>query len=168
MQALNWADWLLLGVILISSLISLKRGFAREILSLISWLAAFVVAFVFSDQLAQLLSAWIETPSVRITVAMAGLFAMTLVVGAMVNHLIADFLDKTGLKNTDRLFGMVFGFIRGFIIVMVLVMVAKTSFTLDIWWQQSKLIPYFLSLESWFLDIWTSAKNFFDQLLAGA
>src|SRR5690625_5741006 len=84
---MNWADWVILGILLVSSLISIKRGFVKEALSLATWLVAFIVAMLFSDRLALLLINLIETPSIREMVAFAVLFASTLVVCAMVNHL---------------------------------------------------------------------------------
>jgi len=165
LKALNAADWILIGILLFSTLFSIKRGLVREILSLLSWLAAFLVAFMFSEKLAVILARWISTPSVQISVSMVSLFALTLIVGAMINNVMADLLKKTGLTSTDRLFGMVFGFSRGLIIVMVLIIVCKNSFYLDDWWKQSKLIPHFLSLENGFLQAWDGVKHFFNQLL---
>ena len=53
---MNWADWAILGILLVSSLISIKRGFVKEALSLVTWLVAFVVAVLFGDRLAVLLT----------------------------------------------------------------------------------------------------------------
>lgn len=165
-NTLNWADLLLIAIILISALISIKRGLAKEVLSLLSWVLAFTVAFLFSEKLASLLANWISTPSVRITVAMVSLFAMTLIVGAMINNLIADMLKKTGLTGTDRLFGVGFGLLRGFVIIMALLTVSKSSFFLDDWWRQSVFIPRFLALESWSLHTVDVVSDFFNKILA--
>ncbi|MEE2653016.1 MAG: CvpA family protein, partial [Pseudomonadota bacterium] len=35
MTSFNWADWAILAVVIVSSLISLLRGFVREALSLV-------------------------------------------------------------------------------------------------------------------------------------
>ena len=44
-------DWVILAVVLISALISIKRGFVKEMLSLASWIAAFIIARIFSGPL---------------------------------------------------------------------------------------------------------------------
>jgi membrane protein required for colicin V production len=49
---MNWADYAILAVLSVSALISFWRGFTREALSLLAWLAAFWVAIGFSDVLA--------------------------------------------------------------------------------------------------------------------
>ncbi|MEC8427429.1 MAG: CvpA family protein, partial [Pseudomonadota bacterium] len=46
---MNWADWGIAGILLVSSLIGLKRGFIKEALSVLCWVAAFVVAMTFRD-----------------------------------------------------------------------------------------------------------------------
>ena len=41
---LNWVDYTIIGVIALSAVISIARGFVREVLSLIAWIGAFWVA----------------------------------------------------------------------------------------------------------------------------
>src|SRR5690554_7931116 len=105
---MNWADWCIVGVLCVSCLISIKRGFVKEAMSLAVWVVAFIIASVFDDRLAFLLTDLIPTPSLRAMTAFAILFVATLLVGAMVNYLIGELVRITGLSGTDRLFGMVF------------------------------------------------------------
>ena len=58
---LNWVDWFIIVVLGASILLSLWRGFAREAISLAAWVVAFIVANLFVDQLASLLSSWISS-----------------------------------------------------------------------------------------------------------
>lgn len=148
---MNWADWVILAILAISSLISLKRGFVKEALSMANWVIAFVVAMTFRDPLSALLVDQISTPSVRDMAAFAILFALTLIVGAMVNYLLGELIRMTGLSGTDRFFGVMFGFIRGFIVVMALLMFVPAIVPVqqDAWWQNSVLIPHLLKFEGW-------------------
>lgn len=148
---MNWADWTIIGILSVSCLISLKRGFVKEALSLAVWIAAFIIAMLFSDRLAALMTNLIETPSLRAIAAFAALFAATLVVGAMVNYLIGELVRLTGLSGTDRLFGMLFGLVRGAVVVMALVILLPAMIPVDEdpWWQESVLIPHFLVFEDW-------------------
>ena len=148
---MNWADYAILAILAISSLISLKRGFIKEALSMANWVLAFIIAVTFRDALSSLLVEQIATPSVREMVAFAILFAATLIVGAMVNHLIGELVRMTGLSGTDRFLGVLFGFIRGFIVVMAVLILVPSVVPIDKdpWWQESILIPQLLSFESW-------------------
>lgn len=148
---MNWADLIILAVLLVSSLISIKRGFVKEALSLLGWIAAFVVAMLFHGALATLFSSLIESPSVREMLAFGALFAVTLIVAAMANYLIGELIRMTGLAGTDRMFGMVFGLVRGIIVVLAIVLLIPGMIPIDQegWWRESSLIPHFLAMEQW-------------------
>lgn len=150
MNLLNWADYAVVGIIGLSILISVVRGFVREALSLVTWVAAFWVAFTFYALLASLLVNIIHTPSLQTIVAFAVLFLATLLLGALINYLIAQLIDKTGLSGTDRVLGVAFGFARGVLLVTVLVMLASlTPLPQDPWWKSSLLIPHFQPIVAW-------------------
>jgi len=132
-------------------LLSLWRGFIKEALSLVIWVAAFIVSMMFSDSLAFMLSDIITTPSLRHIVAMALLFVATLLVGGLLNFLIGQLVKMSGLSGTDRLLGMVFGIARGVVVVVVILMFLPPILHVDHdpWWQSSMLIPHFQILEGW-------------------
>ena len=87
---MTWFDYLIIAVIAISALISLWRGFLREAFSLAVWVLAFWVAWSFFRDLAPHLAEWIDTPSIRLGLAFAGLMIVTLVVGGLVTFLLAQ------------------------------------------------------------------------------
>ncbi|MGH1432240.1 MAG: CvpA family protein [Neptuniibacter sp.] len=151
---MNWADWTILGIIGISSLISLRRGFAKEALSLLTWVTAFVVARIFSQPLSVVLEPYIETPSVRVSAAFAILFIAILVLGALINKLVSTLVDATGLTGTDRVLGMGFGAARGgLVVVVIVVLIGMSPAVNDLWYRESQLIPHFAMMEAWTKDI---------------
>jgi membrane protein required for colicin V production len=146
----SWVDWAIIAIIAISSLISLSRGFVKEALSLLTWIIAGVVAWMFGGALSQHLGEFIETPSARVIAACAMLFIVTLLVGALVNYLIGELIRVTGLSGTDRFLGMVFGAARGGLLVVVLIgLLSLAPVQQDPWWQQSTLLPHFLLVADW-------------------
>lgn len=163
----NWADWAIIAVLAISSLISLKRGFVKEALSLLIWIAALVIASLLSPKLAPILAAYIETPSLQQMAAFACLFVATLLTGGAVNYLLSTLIKATGLSGTDRMLGVLFGLFRGLIIVMVILLYAPMLIPVneDIWWQQSTLIPQFLDFEDRFRVLMASAYDYIKQIL---
>jgi len=145
-----WIDYVIIGIIALSAIISVVRGFVKEVLSLAAWVLAFWVALTFSPQLSVLLSDYIATPSVSLFAAFAALFIVTLILSALVNHLIAAIVEKTGLSGTDRMLGVLFGLLRGAAIVTLLVLLAAaTPMPNDAWWQDSVLIEHFEKLAIW-------------------
>ncbi|WLD56941.1 CvpA family protein [Salinispirillum sp. LH 10-3-1] len=141
-------DWIIVVIVVVSALVSLKRGFVKELLSLLSWAAALIVASLFSERLAGLMTGMIATDSWRLAAAFAILFIVTLIVGAMINHLVGELVRMTGLSGLDRTLGIVFGLLRGFLIVVALLAVAKL-FALDTLWHTSLFVPWIDPLISW-------------------
>ena len=149
-MAFTWVDWAIIAIIAISSLISLKRGFVKEALSLVTWIIAGVVAWMFGGALSQHLTDFIDMPSARVIAGCAILFVATLLVGALVNFLISELVRVTGLSGTDRFLGMVFGGARGALLVVVLTgLLSLAPVQQDPWWQQSSLLPHFLMVADW-------------------
>jgi membrane protein required for colicin V production len=145
-----WVDYVIIGIVVLSALISLLRGFIREAFSLAIWMLAFWISWSFFRELAVQLQPWIETPSVRLGVAFAALMLGSLAVGGLVNYLVIQLVERTGLSGTDRLVGMVFGMARGVLLVTVLVWLAGlTPIPQDPWWRESHLVPYFEELALW-------------------
>lgn len=145
-----WVDWVILAVIGVSTLISLIRGFVREVLSLVAWIAAFWFALTFADVAAPHLDFLTESEVVRTITAFVALFVLALVALAIVNFLVAKLVDQTGLSGTDRAVGMVFGLARGFVLVAAALLVVTLAGMEDSsWWADSKLVGPFTPLVEW-------------------
>ena len=139
-----WIDYAILAVVGISGVVSLMRGFLREALSLIGWIAAFWVAIAFSGEAAVLIEAHVSAPSVRHAIAFAVLFVGVLLLSGVFLHLMGLLVEKTGLSGTDRTLGILFGVLRGVVIVGLLVLLAGlTPLPRDPWWSQSVFLPHF-------------------------
>lgn len=144
---MNWADIAILTIIGISALISLFRGFVREVLSLVAWVVAFWIAFTFTGQAADLLLNYVSIPTARYVLAFIGLLVVSLLTTGIVNHLIGKLIEKTGLSGTDRMLGVVFGMTRGVAIVGIMVFLAGlTPVPRDPWWRESMLMGHFQEL----------------------
>ena len=143
-------DYIIIGIIAISCLISVIRGFLKEIFSLGAWVVAGVVTFSVSSRLSALLPDFIQSPTVRLGVAAVVVFVITLLACGVVNYLIHKAVAKVGLTGTDRMLGLIFGVARGVVIVVVLMMLAGlTPIPEESWWQASLLIDYFVPLAEW-------------------
>lgn len=149
-MSFTWVDWVITAVICVSAVISLRRGFFREVMSLMTWLLAAFAAWTFGDNLANHLIDYIETPSIRMMVATALLFVAILMVGAMINRFIVGLVQATGLTGTDRALGVIFGALRGCLLVVILLGLMKIApLEQDNAWKNSVLLPHFLMLADW-------------------
>ncbi len=151
LSQLNAVDWIIIVVLILSTLISLWRGFVREALSLAGWITAFVVAHLFVDQMAGLLAGLIENMTGRYVVAYAALFVLTLVLFSLIVRLATAVVRATGLSVLDRLLGTVFGFARGVILILVLAFVLQQLVRPEdlIWLHESQLMPHLTMVAEW-------------------
>ncbi|MHC6526718.1 MULTISPECIES: CvpA family protein [unclassified Vibrio] len=158
---MNWLDIVILSVIGLSALISLVRGFAKEALSLVIWFGAFFIASQYYQKLAVYFTN-IQDEMFRNGTAIAALFIATLIVGAIVNYVIAQLVQKTGLSGTDRILGIVFGALRGILIVSAALffMDAFTAFPDSQWWKDSQLVPEFSRIIAPFFEHLQATSSF--------
>ena len=146
-------DWAIIAVLAISTLMSLRRGFLKEALSLGTWIAAFVVARQFHGPMDQLLETQIVDSLMRSIAAFAALFVGTLLVGAALGFLLGALINASGLSSTDRVLGMVFGFARGALIVTVVIgLLNLTPLVNDSWYTTASLVPHFETVAQWALE----------------
>ena len=121
---MNIVDIVIIAILALSVLVGLWRGLISEVLALVTWIAAFWVAWLFGPAVAAHFSRWIESPLVRLVVGYGLCFIAVLIVGALVRFGITRLVDGTGLGGTDRLLGMIFGFARGLLLVTLIVFLA--------------------------------------------
>lgn len=145
-----WVDLFIIVVVVLSALISLIRGFVKESISLVTWIAAGVIALRYYTPMADLLEPFISSVTLRQWVGGGILFLVTLIVGAIVNFIVGQLVSKTGLSGTDKALGVVFGAARGVLIVIMLVLLASlTPMPEADWWKDSTLIEYFQQMAEW-------------------
>jgi len=150
LHGFNWTDYTIVGIISVSALISIVRGFVREALSLVAWLVAAWVALTFAKEGAQYFVGFIAHSTIRLIVAFIVIFISMIIVGAIVNWLIAKLVSSTGLSGTDRLLGGIFGIARGILIVSIMVLLVQMSvLSQATWFTQSQLIVHLQPMAEW-------------------
>ena len=159
MSELASADIVILIVILVSALIGLARGLFKEVLSLASWFAAFILALYFASSLQDRLSSELGDEAVRLVIAFALIFVATLIVGSLVQWLVAKVVESTGLSGTDRFLGFLFGSARGLLVCIIALIAVRPFADESTWWQTSVITPELLKLERDVLNLMGKAKD---------
>lgn len=147
---MNFLDLFILGILLVSAILSFWRGFIREVLSLAAWVVAAWVAIQFSGPLSNQLVNTITVPEIRYGASFVLLFVVTLLLAAIINKLAGQLVKKTGFSSTDRMIGVIFGLARGGVIIAIIVLLAGfTKIPHEPWWAESVFLDHFEQLAGW-------------------
>ncbi|WP_306396555.1 CvpA family protein [Telluria beijingensis] len=135
-------DYLVLFVLIASVVISTLRGLVKEILSLLGWIVAFVVANAYGAQLAPLLPEVIPGATARLIVAFIALFLGVRILMGLLSLAIGALVEATGLSLADRGLGGLFGLARGIVIVLAgVILCGMTDIPRQPFWQDALLSP---------------------------
>ena len=139
-MAVSLTDWVLLGTLLASMLLGFGRGLVYEVLSLVGWVAAFVVAQWLAPDVVVWLPMIQGAPeSVQYAVAFVVVFVVTVFVAGFVSWLIKKLVETVGLRPVDRTLGGVFGLARGVVLLLALTVVLQlTGVARDAWWASAQ------------------------------
>lgn len=150
MVAYSWLDGLILTIIVLSVLISVVRGFMKEVLSLMSWFASFYLAYRYYEVLAGSLDGIISNASMRFGMSFMLIFIGSVIAFGTITFFVLRILKITGMNTFDRSFGAVFGAARGLLIVNLFIIVGSSlSLTGYLWWQQSYMIKHLMPQVVW-------------------
>ena len=135
---LGWVDLALLAMFGLSVLIGLWRGFVFEIVSLLGWLVAFIIANSAGPFLAGLVPPDWSTPQVRLWMCYIAVFVLVLVCCTLLARMLRALIAATPLSFVDHLLGGIFGVVRGaLILVVVATLVTLSPYANSAQWKSS-------------------------------
>lgn len=114
-------DLILIGIMLISGLLALMRGFTREVLSLVAWGVAALAALgsILSPELLAIAQQYLQ-PEIVAKIALAGgVFLIVLIIMSLISVRIADWVLDSAAGAFDRTLGFVYGVARGLLLVVI-------------------------------------------------
>jgi membrane protein required for colicin V production len=113
-------------IILLSAILAYSRGLVRELMAIVGWIGAAVLAFIFAPSAAPLVR---EIPAVgdfladscelSAVAAFAGVFAVGLILAALFTPLFASVVQRSALGGIDQALGFLFGVLRGVLLIAV-------------------------------------------------
>jgi membrane protein required for colicin V production len=139
---LSWADLGLVGLLLISIIVGLVRGFVFEALSLAAW----VIAYFAAPFLAPVVEGWLPAAAHdggwQHLAAIVLAFVLVLVLVSIVARLLRTLIHATPLKFVDRLLGSGFGLLRGLLLCLLVgVLIGFTPLRKHPVWTESQARP---------------------------
>ncbi|MBV8320448.1 MAG: CvpA family protein, partial [Hyphomicrobiales bacterium] len=95
-------DIILIGVMLISGLLAMIRGFMREILSIAAWLIAAVVTLYFYAKLLPFAKSYFNNDIVAAGITVGGTFVGTLLIVSILTIRVSDMILDSRVGALDR------------------------------------------------------------------
>ena len=121
-----------------SVLLGLWRGLVYEVLSVLNWLAAFVLAQWLAPRAGALMPFSGAGGSLQYAAGFLAVFIGALFVGGLLAWLTKKLIEAVGLRPVDRALGGIFGLVRGAVAVLALaVVVHLTGLKSGGWWTES-------------------------------
>lgn len=125
---MNWLDIVLLIVLAGSVVTSFSTGLAREVVGLISMIAALVLAIWFYGSAGALVQPYVSSPGIANFCGFLLVFCGVLILGAILGRVMGRLMRVAGLSFVDRLLGAGFGLVRG-LLISIAVVLALLAFT---------------------------------------
>jgi membrane protein required for colicin V production len=143
-------DWICVAVVLGSLALGAWRGFVHEVMSVLNWLLAFVLAQWLGTDLGQRLPLGGASEVLRFAAGFVIVFVVVALAGGWLVWLLTKLVKKSGLQRVDRALGGGFGVVRGVILLLaVAVVVAMTPMKESLWWRESKAAGLSMSALKW-------------------
>ena len=131
-------DWVVVAALAASVLLGLWRGLVFEVLSVLNWIAALMLAQWLAPRAAAMMPLSRAGESVQYAAGFVVVFIAALFAGGLLAWLTSKLVAAVGLRPIDRVLGSVFGLLRGAVAVLalaVLVHLAKVQHSE--WWTES-------------------------------
>ncbi len=157
------ADGTIIFVLGISTVIGLFRGMVKEVLSLVVWLGAFIIARLSSPALEQLLFGDTGESYLKSATAFGALFFGCLIGGGLLSGALARLVKASGLVTLDKALGSLFGVLRGAVVVIVLLLAIRPFCDGYLWWQESAFIPRLMAFDDAVLRMIDGAVKLADE-----
>jgi len=140
---MNGIDYAIIGLMLISIGVGVLRGATREVMNIVGWLLAFILAHSFAANLAPLFSDWVGEPVARTVLAWAALFLSALIVSSLITSLLTEVIKKLGLSTLDRGVGSLIGVARGLLLLLAITLaLGLTKIPQHPLWKEAALTPW--------------------------
>ncbi len=120
MEFLNFhfIDWIILILLLITSLIGLNNGFIKEFLNFFIWTLSILFSFLLINKL--LIFNLINPNVIFVMIIFFILFFISFIIlKLIIYYFVGDLKNSTNRNYVNNIFGLIFGFVKGFFFILL-------------------------------------------------
>lgn len=162
-------DWIIIALLVLSTIVGIVRGVTREILAIVGWIAGILLALNFAGDIADKIPLESLGYIPRVMIAAVLMVAAVLFLCGLLGMILRKLLEVAEITFEDRALGAVFGLARGVVVVCACVFLFGLSETIhqSAMWRQSILIGPAETLIEWsepFLPQWLQDLHGADEI----
>ncbi len=144
---MSTTDWILLALLAASMVLGAWRGLVYEVLSVLGWIAAFLLAQWFAPDVADKLPMQSSGETLRYAAGFVLVFIASVFAAGLISALMKKIISVVGLRPVDRILGAIFGLFRGIILLLALtVVVHMTALQESDVWMESQGGPMLITM----------------------
>ena len=120
MEFLNFhlIDWIILILLLITSLIGLTNGFIKEFLNFFIWTLSILFSFLLINKL--LIFNLINPNVIFLMIIFFILFLLSFIIlKLIIYYFVGDLKNSINRNYVNNIFGLIFGFVKGFFFILL-------------------------------------------------
>ena len=120
MEFLNFhfIDWIILILLLITSLIGLNNGFIKEFLNFFIWTLSILFSFLLINKL--LIFNLINPNVIFLMIIFFILFLLSFIIlKLIIYYFVGDLKNSINRNYVNNIFGLIFGFVKGFFFILL-------------------------------------------------
>jgi len=117
--SLTILDFIVIGIVLLSTILAFVRGFMRELFTLVAWAGAALAAWFLLPYTEPYARQIVDDELVARIIAAAVVFIVVLIVVTIVASLVTGRIRESRLSMMDRILGGLFGVARGVVLVVL-------------------------------------------------
>lgn len=121
--AFTIGDLAIIGIVLLSALLAMVRGFTREVLGLGGIAAAAAASYFLYPKLTPMARQYIQPDEVADIATIIGIFLVVWIIAMLISSRISNAILDSAIGMIDRTLGFLFGAARGVLILSVLFIV---------------------------------------------
>ena len=153
---LNFLDFLLAIITLISMLYGYKRGLVKEILSIMAMIISTILSLYFFSNISYVLRKYISLEILADAISFGVTFILIFSISTIVFNLLSNQIKSSSLKTLDRNLGIIFGATRSLVLLTIVFIFTSWTFWLTEkpkWVTESKSLPIIVYSANIILDI---------------
>lgn len=128
---MNWFDFAVIGIVLLSGLLAMARGFVKELLALAGWIVAAIVTFVLLPYARDPVRSLVKSHTIADIGTGIVIFLIVLVICGLATSWLTRRMPGGTFGFLDGVLGLVFGLARGALLVSIAFVLLKVAFKED-------------------------------------